>query len=324
MIKTAWAGVAAALTLALAPAGDAMAQAARSFKVAHVFATDHPVHQGLLKANELIKQKSGGKMELAIFPAGTYANYNGALQAVRMGALDMAPLDTAIEHYPESGALLAPYAFRDYEHWRKFKASGTYRDLLGNISDKVGVKQLSLYTFGFRHVTTGKVRATSLADYQKMKLRVVNFAPYPEVATVLGASPTPLPIGDLYLALANGVVDAQENPFTQILTMKLNEVQKYLVLTGHILATSGTVMSKRAWASLNEQEKAIFEEAFKAQAEWIDNEVIAGEGRMLADLKAKGMEVVEVDKAPFQARVPLVLAKHPAFTDLYKKIQSIQ
>ena len=304
--------------------GHAMAQTARSFKVAHVFAIDHPVHQGLLKANEMLKQRSAGRLELAIFPAGTFANYQGALQGVRLGTLDMAPLDTAIEQYPESGALLAPYAFRDYDHWKKFKASAPYQELLGNISEKVGVKQLSMYTFGFRHVTTGKVKATTPADFQKLKLRVVNFAPYPEVATVLGANGMPLPIGDLYLALSNGVVDGQENPFTQIQTMKFNEVQKYLILTGHILATSGTVMSRRAWGSLSDQDKAIFEDVVRAQAEWIDAEVVANEARLLADLKSKGLEVIEVDKAPFQARVPLVLAKYPAFGKLYGQIQAIK
>jgi TRAP-type C4-dicarboxylate transport system substrate-binding protein len=114
-------------TLTFIVPGHSMAQTARSLKVAHVFAIDHPVHQGLLKANELLKQKSAGKLELTIFPAGTFANYQGALQAVRLGTLDMAPLDTAIEQYPESGALLAPYAFRDYDHWKKFKASAPYQ-----------------------------------------------------------------------------------------------------------------------------------------------------------------------------------------------------
>ncbi len=323
-LKTIAVALAATVSMSMMTVSTAWAQATKTFKVAHVFAIDHPVHLGLVKADALLKEKSGGKMALQIFPAGTYANYVGALQAVRLGALDMAPLDTAIEHYPASGALLAPYIFRDYDHWRSFKKSDVYRELVDTISDKVGVRQLAMYTFGFRHVTTGKVKATTPADYEKLKLRVVNFAPYPEVATVLGANGTPLPIGDLYLALANGVVDAQENPFTQILTMKFNEVQKYLVLTGHILATSGTVMSRRAWGSLNDAEKKIVEEVFTAQAEWIDQEVIAGEKKMLDELKGKGMEVVEVDKAPFVARVPLVLKKHPDFVDLYRKVQAIK
>ena len=300
------------------------AAAERTFKVAHVFNTDHPVHSGLVKANEILKSKTNGKFELQIFPAGTYANYKNAIQAVKMGVLDLCPLDTAIDYYEESGVLLSPYTFRDYDHWRKFKQSKVYDELLGTIGEKVGVKQLALYTFGFRHTTTKSAKARTPEDFKDLKIRVVNFPPYPEAATVLNAHGSPLPIGDVYMALTSGVVDGQENPFTQIMTMKFFEVQKYLILTGHMLASSGTIMSKKAWDSLSAAEKKIFEEVFSAEAEAIDQEVIAGEAKLLNELKAKGMEVVEVDKAPFMQRVPLVLKKYSKFKDLYEKIQAIR
>jgi TRAP-type transport system periplasmic protein len=294
------------------------------FKVAHVFNTDHPVHISLVKANELLKQKTNGKFELRIFPSGTYANYKDAIQAVKTGVLELCPLDTAIDYYPESGVLLSAYTFRDYDHWKKFKNSTVYNELLETIGAKVGVKQLALYQFGFRHATTKAVKATTPDDFKNLKMRVVNFAPYPEAATVLNSRGTPLPIGDVYMALASGVADAQENPFTQILTMKFFEVQKYLILTGHMLATSGTIMSKKAWDGLSADERKIFEEVFRFEAEDIDQQVIEGDAKLLAELKAKGMEVVDVDKAPFMARVPLVLAKYPEFKALYEKIQAIK
>ena len=303
---------------------SAVAAPEKVFKVAHVFNTDHPVHIGLVKANELLKQKTNGKYELRIFPSGTYANYKDAIQAVKTGVLELCPLDTAIDYYPESGVLLSAYTFRDYDHWKKFKNSAVYQDLLNTIGEKVGVKQLALYTFGFRHATTKTVKATTPDDFKNLKMRVVNFAPYPEAATVLNARGTPLPIGDVYMALASGVADAQENPFTQILTMKFFEVQKYLILTGHMLATSGTIMSKKAWDSLSADEKKIFEEVFRFEADDIDQQVIEGDAKLLAELKAKGMEVIEVDKAPFMARVPLVLAKYPEFKSLYERIQAIK
>jgi len=298
--------------------------AERTFKIAHVFNTEHPVHTGLIKANELLKAKTNGKYELQIFPAGTYANYKDAIQAVKMGVLDLCPLDTAIDYYQESGVLLSPYTFRDYDHWRKFKQSKVYSELLGTIGEKVGVKQLALYTFGFRHTTTKDKKARTPEDFKDLKIRVVNFPPYPEAATVLNAHGSPLPIGDVYMAMATGVADGQENPFTQILTMKFFEVQKYLILTGHMLATSGTIMSKKAWDSLSPAEKTIFEEVFTAEAEAIDKEVISGEAKMLEELKGKGMEVVEVDKAPFMQRTSLVFKKYPNFKDLYDKIQAIR
>ena len=317
--------IAAVSCLALVLAASASNAAERTFKVAHVFNTTHPVHTGLLKAKRLLLEKSGGKFDLQIYPAGTYANYKDAIKAVKMGVLDLCPLDTAIDYYPESGVLLSPYTFRDYDHWRAFKKSDVYRDLLATIGDKVGVKQLSLYTFGFRHATTKSVKATSPEEFKDLKLRVVNFPPYPEAATVLNAHGTPLPIGDVYMALSSGVADGQENPFTQILTMKFYEVQKYLILTGHMLATSGTIMSKKAWKSLSADEQKMIEAVFAAEAEAIDEEVVTGEAKLLKTLvEEKGMEAVEVDKAPFMARVPLVLQRYPQFKDLYEKIQAIR
>ena len=317
--------IAAVSCLALALGAGVSNAAEKTFKVAHVFNTDHPVHAGLLKAKELLLEKSGGKFDLQIYPAGTYANYKDAIMAVKMGVLDLCPLDTAIDYYPESGVLLSPYTFRDYDHWRAFKKSDVYEELLDTIGDKVGVKQLALYTFGFRHATTKNVKATTPEDFQDLKLRVVNFPPYPEAATVLNAHGTPLPIGDVYMALSSGVADGQENPFTQILTMKFFEVQKYLILTGHMLATSGTIMSKKAWNSLSADEQKMFSEVFTAEAEAIDTEVVSGEQKLLKTLvEEKGMEAVEVDKAPFMARVPLVLKKYPQFKDLYEKIQAIK
>jgi tripartite ATP-independent transporter DctP family solute receptor len=303
---------------------QALAAAERTFKVAHVFNTDHPVHSGLVKANEMLKTKTNGKFELQIFPAGTYANYKNAIQAVKMGVLDLCPLDTAIDYYEESGVLLSPYTFRDYDHWAKFKQSKVYGELLETIGEKVGVKQLALYTFGFRHTTTKDKKARTPEDFKDLKIRVVNFPPYPEAATVLNAHGSPLPIGDVYMAMASGVADGQENPFTQILTMKFYEVQKYLILTGHMLATSGTIMSKKSWDSLSASEKKIFEEVFSFEADTIDKEVISGEAKLLEELKSKGMEVIEVDKAPFQQRVSLVFKKYPKFQGLYDKIQAIR
>lgn len=295
-----------------------------TFKVSHVFSTDHPVHLGLSKADDLLKEKSGGRFALQIFPSGTFASYRDAVTAVQLGTLDMAPLDTAIDCMPASGVMLSPYTFRDYDHWRAFKSSDVYDKLLADISEACGVEQLSLYTFGFRHATTGKVKATTPDEFKDLKLRVANFAPYPEAATVLGATGTPLPVGDVYLALSNGVADGQENPFTQIITMKLFEVQKNLILTGHMLASSGLTISKRAWMALSSEDQALLREVFTEAALYVDALVIEGEAKLLEELTSTHrMEKIEVDKKPFIDRVPLVLKKYPEFQELYDQIQAI-
>jgi TRAP-type transport system periplasmic protein len=307
---------------------DAQAAAGPERKVklglAHVFTTDHPVHQGVLRANELLQQRTGGRIELQIHAAGSYSNYKDAIRAVRMGALDLCPLDTAIDYYPPAGVMLGPYTFQDYDHWRKFKNSPVYKEFLDAVSEKIGAHQLSLYMFGFRHATTKSLPAKSPDDFKNFKLRVVDFPPYPEAATVLGAVGTPLPIGDVYMALSTGVADGQENPFTQILTMKFYEVQKYLILTGHMMAASGMIMSNKAWNSLSPQDQKVVSEVFPAAADYTDELVISQEQKLLEDLKSKGMTVIEVDKKPFIDRVSIVLKKYPEWTDLFNKIQAVR
>jgi len=316
-----WTG-AAALAAGMATMAPAAEQ---ELKLAHVFNEDHPVHQGMVMAGELLEERTNGKYGLQIFASGTFANYKDAVQGVRFGTLDFAPLDTAIDYLPSSGVLLAPYTFRDYDHWASFKQSGVYDELLADISEAAGVQQLALYTFGFRSVTTKDAPATTPEEFEGVKLRVVNFPPYPEAATVLNATGTPLPIGDVYLALSSGVADGQENPFNQILSMKFHEVQNYLILTNHILTTSGIAMSDRAYDSLSEEEQGIFREVFAEAAAEIDRLVIEGEQEQFRELvEDHGMTPVEVDRTLFQARAPEILTRYPEFQDLYDAIQAIE
>ncbi len=301
----------------LAAAGEG-----RKLTIGHVFATDHPVHVALLETKKVLEDKSGGKLTLEIFPNATYANYKNAIQAVRMGALDMCPLDTAADYLKESGVLLGPYTFTNYDHWAKFKKSDVYKELKGKISGAVGVKQLAIYNFGFRNATGRKIYKTP-ADFERVKLRVVDFAPYPEIATVLNAIPTPLPVGDVYMALQTGVADAQENPLTQIVALKIYEVQKYIMLTEHMLATSGTIMSKKCWESLSPAEQAMIEEVFDFEANLIEKMVVDKEQELIEFCKSKGMEVLAVDKKPFIDRLPLVHKKYPEWVPLYEKIQAL-
>jgi TRAP-type C4-dicarboxylate transport system substrate-binding protein len=199
--------------------------------------------------------------------------------------------------------------------------------LLGNISEKVGVKQLAMYTFGFRHVTTGKVKATTPADYQKLKLRVVNFAPYPEVATVLGANGMPLPIGDLYLALANGVVDGQENPLPTILAKKFYEVNKNISLTGHMTDSLVTLAAPGLWKKLSEADRKVFADVFREAAAKCTEEIRTLEAKLVTELETVyKANVIKVDRKPFQdALAPALQGVNlPWSSDQFRQVQAIR
>jgi len=296
----------------------------RIITFSHVFAATHPVNVALLEANEMLKEKTEGRYELGIFPHGTlYSKAEDAVKAIEMGAVDMAVLGSGILYYPPSGVLLSPYTFRDYDHWKKFKESDVYKDLLKNVEANSRFHMFKHYTFGFRNVTSNKLLTTP-DEFKGIKLRVVGFAPYPEAATVLNAVGTPMPIGDTYMALKTGVIDAEENPATQVLAMKFYEVQKYFIETRHILATAASIMSNKCWSSLSSEDKNIFEEVFKFEAKRIDEIVIQEEKENIEKLKEYGMKIIEVDRKPFMDRVELVFKKYPEFADIYEKIQAIK
>lgn len=303
--------------------GQQQTTTSRNLTIAHVFATNHPVHVALLEADAMLRERSNGRLGLTIFPNGTFANYNDAIQAVILGQLDMAPLDSAIEWLPKSGVLLGPYVFRSYSHWANFKASDVYETLKEEIGSAVGVKQLDHYNFGFRNVTANRP-LLRLADFRGVKLRIVNFAPYDEIARIFDAVGTSLPIGDVYMGLQTGVVDAQENPLTQIVTMRFYEVQNYLMLTRHMLAVSGTIMSQGTWNSLSSDDQDLIEQVFNFQANRIDQIVRENEAALIEHVKAAGMTVIDdIDVAPFRDRVQLVLQRNPAWIEIFNQIQAI-
>jgi tripartite ATP-independent transporter DctP family solute receptor len=304
--------------------GEGGQTTAKKFTFTHVFQTNHPVHVALLESNEMLKQKTDGRLELTIYPNSTYANYQDGVNGVRMGSIDMCPLDSAVDWLPSSGVILGPYVFRSYAHWNNFKNSDVYKQYKTDVSKAVGVKQLDLYNFGFRNLTGNKIFRT-VEDFAKIKLRLVNFSPYEELAVIFNAVGTSLPIGDVYMGLQSGVVDAEENPLTQIVTMKFYEVQKYLMMSKHMLAVAGTIMSEKAWTSLSPQDQAVIEEVFRFEADRIDKLVQENENKLIAEVKSYGMTVIEdFDTSPFTARVPLVMQKHPEWADLYNKIQAIK
>lgn len=318
-----WFAVVLAALLLIVSAGTALAEA-KTFTFAHVFQTNHPVHIALTEANEKLKELSGGQMQLEIYPNATFATYNDAITAVQMGALDFAPLDSATDWLPKAGVLLGPYVFRSYDHFTNFKNADFYADLKAEIGEAVGVHQFDHYNFGFRHLTANKEIRT-LQDLDGMVLRCVDFPPYSELKTIFDVNITAIPISDVYMALQTGVADAQENPVTQIVTMKFYEVQKYLMTTGHMLAIAGTVMSKNAWEALTAEEQAILEEVFTFEANRIDELVVQNEEKLTQECIDNGMTIIrDIDTNPFRERVPLVLEKYPEWVDLYNAIQALE
>ena len=313
-----------ALCLAVALAVTASADT-KMLKVSHVFAEGHPVYEAFLEVADMLKEKTDGRYGLTVYPAGTYANYNDSITAVQMGDLDIAALDSATDWLEAAGVLFAPYCFQSYDHWAAFKASDLCTEMREAISEAVGgVKQLNMYNFGFRHLTGNKA-ITKLEDFDGLTLRCVNFAPYSTLKDVFQVAITSIPIEDVYMSLQTGVADCEENPVTQIVTMKFYEVQKYLMKTQHMLACSSTIINSDLWDSLTEEDQAIFQEVFTYLGNRIDELTVMNEDKLFAQCEENGMTIIDdIDTTPFRANAAKVVEDYPAWQDWYNQIQAIQ
>ncbi len=293
--------------------------------VSHVFAEDHPVNVAYEEAAEELYEKTGGRYGLTIYPNGTYANYADGITSCQMGTLDIACLDSASDWLEAAGVLFAPYCFDSYEHWANFKSSDLSEEIRAEVGTAVGdVVQLNMYNFGFRNLTANK-EVRTVEDLEGSTLRCVNFEPYSTLKDVFEVPITSIPIEDVYMSLQTGVADCEENPLTQIVTMKFYEVQDYLMETQHMLAVSSTIINEGLWNGMSADDQAIFSEVFTNQGNRVDQLTVENEEALIAECEANGMTVIrDMDTSVFQANAAKVVDNYPAWQEWYAEIQDLK
>ncbi len=176
---------------------------------------------------------------------------------------------------------------------------------------------LAVTYYGKRHVTTGSREVHTVADMAGIKLRVPPVDTFQAMVAAWGGQATPINFNELYLALSQGAVDGQENPLPTIASAKLYEVQKYLILTGHII-TPRIVIANDAWlAGLDAADREILEGAIAEAVTWQDAELLAQEAGLLDTLAGNGMTVIEPDVESF--RKPVLEQVPPKFEAVWGK-----
>ena len=142
----------------------------------------------------------------------------------------------------------------------------------------------------------------------------------------VGANATPIAFAEVYLALQNGTVDAQENPLPTIEAKKFYEVQKYIVLTGHITEMLVTVVSGGTWNKLNEADRKVFETVMREAGERATKSIVDNENRLVTGFEKMGKTVIKVDRKPFQAAVAkeLTAPNLPWSKELFDRVQAIK
>lgn len=276
------------------------------------------------EASDRLYEATGGAYAFQIYPSGTYAALGDCMEAVSGGTLDFAWYDTGMDYAERLGVLLSPFCFDSYDHWKAFKKSEVYQDFVQDMSDTCSVHHFGFFTFGFRMVTGNKVWKTP-EEFAPVKLRMAVQPPYPAIATVLNCTGEPLDANEVYTALQTGVFDGQENPYSDIISRKFYEVQKYIIKTEHVLSVGGVACSTRCWDSLDAEAQAAVTDAVNYILDAVDDATISGEAEQEKFLADQGCEIVTIeDKTPFKDRAYLVFDQYPEFESYYTRIQEIE
>jgi tripartite ATP-independent transporter DctP family solute receptor len=311
--------------LAMTLAGSAAAQT--KLKWAHVYETSEPYHTAALWAAGEIAKRTSNRYQVEVFPASTLGKETDINQGLTLGTVDIiytGQLFTGRTFGPLAiGG--APYMFRDFDHWKRYASSPLFAELSEGYRQKSGGNKVVAITYyGERHVTSNKP-INKPEDMKGLKIRVPDAPLYTMFPRAVGANPTPIAFAEVYLALQNGTVDAQENPLPTIDAKKFYEVQKYIVLTGHITDALITIVGGPAWAKLSDADKQVFEAVLKEAASRATAEVIDVEKKMGAEFEKRGKTVVKVDRKPFRDAT-MKLHNGPDATwprDVYDKLQKL-
>jgi tripartite ATP-independent transporter DctP family solute receptor len=290
---------------ALAAAAAAPVHAQTKLKWAHVYETSEPYHKWSVWAGEEFKKRTNGKYEIQVFPASSLGKESEINQGLQLGTVDMTITGAsfAAASFPRLAVSYYPFTFRDADHVLKYGQSDVFKELGEGYRKATGGNTITALTYyGARHATSNKL-FTTCEQMKGLKMRVPDAPAYTALPRACGANPTPIAFAEVYLALQNGTVDAQENPLPTIEAKKFYEVQKNIILTGHIADSLLTVVSGQTMAKLTPAEQKILFDVTQEAAVRATNDIRKREGELVDEFKKKGLNVVTVDRAAFQQHV---------------------
>jgi tripartite ATP-independent transporter DctP family solute receptor len=262
-------------------------------KLAHSSPTGNPTDIAAKKWVEIISQKTGGKVDIKIFPNEQLGSEKACLEGVVLGTVDVALSDAAYvaDLHPIAGVMDFPYTFRDWNHYAAYLKGPIFPELSGAIEKEVGMKVMSPWIYG-RRLLASKKLVRSPDDAKSLKIRTPPSELAQENARVLGGIPVTIAFGETYMGLKQGLADAAENPSTSIFDMKWYEVTKYLVLTYHVWNNEILTISNKAWGALSPEYQTAVREATADAAFYRMDIQKQLENSRQDDLKKLGMEIV--------------------------------
>jgi tripartite ATP-independent transporter DctP family solute receptor len=273
-------------------------------KLGHGLDQNHPVHAAMVHMSQRLAERSGGLVELQIFPNGQLGSETECIEQLQRGALAMtktsaAPMESFV---PEMAVFGVPYVFRDSEHFWRVLESDTGRELLA-AGESVGLYGLCYYDAGSRSFYTIDRPILQPEDLRGLKIRVQQSKTAMDMVEALGGSPTPIAWGELYTALQQRLVDGAENNPPSFFSNRHFEVCKHLSLDEHTVVPDMLMISQRVWQRLPAEVQHWIRESAEESSRYQRRLWQEETQRALEYVQQQGVTVHYPDKARFAARV---------------------
>ena len=304
----------ALMVAAAAFAGQA--EAATTLRLGHVVADNSSLDKGLDYFAKLVSDKSNGELKIQVFPNSSLGDNTAMMEQLQFGSLDlMAPSVAALSGFTPSTAIFdLPYLFKN-EAAAEEVLDGPLGDTVGKALEPQGFYLLGWMTQSWRHLTCNK-EVTKPADVAGIKIRTMDSKYHMAHFNTLGASAIPMAMSELYTALQQGTIDAQENPYTNIVNSRFYEVQKYVVETGHIYDACPLIISTITWKRLTDDQKKIIKEAAAEAVNWERAEVRKDDDIFREQVKKSGTTVIVLTP---EQRAEFRKAAQPVYDEFVKE-----
>jgi tripartite ATP-independent transporter DctP family solute receptor len=282
-----------------------------TLKWGDVLAGSHPSVQMIDRIAADVLAKTDGRIEIKSFSGGQLGTSRDMIEAVATGTQEIVTEGSANfgQWVPSISITEAPYIWRDMDHLVKAMNGPIGEEFSKELVAKRGMRILGTTYYGTRQLTTSNRRIEKVADMAGFKLRVPENDVFRAMAEAWGAKPTPMNFNELYLALQQNVVDGQENPLPTIQNGKFPEVQKYLILTAHIITPRLVVINEDTWKKIAPADQKILQEAVRVGILWQNEQIKMAESSLIDTFKAAGMTVIQPNVDEFRKVVLAVVPR---------------
>jgi tripartite ATP-independent transporter DctP family solute receptor len=298
--------IAVALAMAAVPLTSATAQESVTLQFSTQSVPDDHHTKAIYKFEELVEEASDGSIQIEVFDSGSLFDQNAEQTALLRGDIAMAYTSSQwlSERVPAASIVGVPYMITDVDHLYAVMDSQVGQDIFAAAVEEAGVRPLTSLYLGTRQLNLKDVGTIMTpADLEGVKLRVPDSPSWIAMGEALGANPTPIAFGELYLALQTGTVDGQDNPLPTNFNAKFYEVTDQIVLTGHLVNDVWPTINEEIWQSLSEDQQKLVADAWLEARDYATDIALQAEADLVSFFEEQGLEVYEPDREAFRTHV---------------------